>query len=255
MYQALRDWLSSGLFIAAAVAGFAFLLRDLAGRGDSRGRELLTIFLLSSLAGAIGIEGITTQRALRERVEMLDLSIQRSSSVTRLQGNDEVFGSAMRLIDSAKRRIRSLIFVRGPVSKAPDAFVDRVATKLAGLKAAGTPGRFDLILVLDGDHPPEGFVEATKERLARYAVLGVTPYMGVHVLSQTPPIGLDLLAVDITSVNLGLASIPKNNTLPTALSFEQDPEITRELVEWFDNIILPKAVPFDEWLESIRKGH
>jgi hypothetical protein len=126
-------------------------------------------------------------------------------------------------------------------------FSHAVARRLKGLRDAGTPARFDAVIIVDQDHfDVDALRRNTAHKLAVYQEAGLAGLVSLKAMGQVKPIGFDILIIDQKHVHIAFTSIADAQGLMTGLVFEDQSDVAQEFAAWFDQRVWPNGTQIAE---------
>ncbi len=240
------------LLIIIGLAGFAIGLADFVGWEPpflpQKVPLLVILLIVGLLASAIGLERVGRFRRHDQQLERFENLMARSLGGQHLVRYNEVYDSMTRHVGTLHKRLRTMAVGRSITS--PDEWAKTVARRLQETKRAGAPAKFEAILAVDFDNLPPDFQQGIESRLNLYKKAGVRDLVSLYILDLKPPIGFDVHIVDKEHLILALTTLAGVKDTPYGISFENQPLIASEFADWYDQIVLKKAIPYEEWIQK-----
>lgn len=242
------ELLSALLLIAPGLVGIAVSAAALAGWSSSISTaSTLTLFILSALGVGIGIDRSVTFHRLNSRLDRHEDTLKRLLGGRVLRGHEENYREGGRLCSDAERGIRT--FVAGG-QKAPETFAEAVATRLRDRVSAANPIVFYVVLAVDFEKIPADFSKGVDERQKIYKRQQVSHLVHLRLIDQAHSTGPDALIVDAKHVLLGISTTPGLTATQTGILFEDSPALAEAFAHWFDHVVWPRAIPYEDWLPA-----
>lgn len=213
----------------------------------------LLTFLVSILVTAYGLDRVLHSRSLQKQLASLigitnDVKIALTMGLRRLEGRHEIYESRARLWNKMEKRARTIVC---GAPKAPDTFFKAIAERIKERKRDGHQARFDVVLSLKmGEIQPEALKQANEHRLRIFDRAGVADCVHLYIIESTIPLNFDVLIIDTEHVNIAMPSFAESHIVDSALEFENQPRLAKDLAGWFDSVVLTHARPYEQWLQS-----
>jgi len=235
------------LLILLGLGSVVIAAADLLGvpMRSEKNREEIILGVVGILCLSIGVERMVEAERVERRLKRAEDSLASLAGGVQLNSTDEIYESAIRLCRSARRRIRTVVFATGP--SAPRRYAEAICERLRQLKDAGPAGLYEVVLACDAATLPPQFVQANDDRLALYEKEGVRDLVKLFILDAKPSIGLDVLIVDVDHIHLALRTLQGAVDFQSGIAFENQPKLASVFVDWFEQIILCDAVPYEEF--------
>lgn len=181
------------------------------------------------------------------KVQIIELLNQmKPVGVRYLEGETEIYGSAARLCRFTQKRIRAVVTSTGP--KASAEFVNAVIARLQQGKGSV---QFEAVLVLNPEQVSTSDVKKNNEKqFMIFEEHGVKKYLHLYILDSKLPINFDLLIVDNQSAHIGITTYRDTHKLSSAIEFENQPDIARDLDWWFEYFILKNSIRYEDWIRQ-----
>lgn len=193
-----------------------------------------------------------TWAALNQYEQQFQRVLEKSLGGTYLSGDQEIYRSAIRLYESVSDQVRVVQIAGGP--QPPDWYGETAAKILSAKKSCGKLVKFDGLLVLDLENLPKDFVARMAARLSIYDRHGVADLVSVYLLHSPHPVGLAVFIVDRKHAHISLTKKSGIKNLQSAIVFENQPLIAADLADWFDQLVVRSAMPYETWLQSHTEG-
>ena len=68
------------------------------------------------------------------------------------------------------------------------------------------------------------------------------------------PTNYDLLIIDEKHVMISFTVVRNATKIQSGLAFINEPKIATEMVKWFDNVLMNKAIPVSDYVEQTFDG-
>ncbi len=209
------------------------------------------------LALALGIERLLPfhrwEKQLGEMRDKIDDTaknlLEKSSWAWFLPGERLAFDAAIALCNDAKQEIRALSL--GDTPRVQDDFATLIADLLKAKR--DTSLKFTSVYSVDFSNLPKTFNEDVSWRIKLHNDAGVSKQATLLFLNQQPQIGLGCLLVDDIHTMIGVTD-PDTHQYTGVLVFRNQPEITKQLVAWFEDSIVRHAVAYSKVVVSTGIG-
>ncbi|MEK7727931.1 MAG: hypothetical protein AAB354_05915 [candidate division KSB1 bacterium] len=245
-FEKLFDHISSLSLVLVGVVGLVIGIADYAKNDD----KILYLILLTTatLSIGLGIERVIRFRRLEQHLSIVSKLLTGSIGCHQLVGQNEVYGTAIRLANTAQSQIRALVI--GKSTKAPPEFAEAIARKLRESKQSGVPIKYEAALVVDFEKATKDFYDGIDRRLSTYKKFGVSDLAEIYLLDLKPPTGFDMFIVDRNHVIIGITKLSGVNSLQQGLLFENQPAIASEFADWYDQNIIRQTISYERWVHT-----
>ncbi len=179
-----------------------------------------------------------------DRLNDLELLVKESIGVRYLKTTDEIESTGLRLIGAADRQYRTIVYGKGP--KGSPRFIEGLARKFRQLKRMGKGPEVKAVIAVDLQNIPTSFQAEVDKRYAMYKKHGIEDVLSISLLDIKHVIGCDIQIIDKKHMVLTHTPFPSHD-MQRSILFENQPIIVADYVEWFDNHILPKTIPYSTW--------
>jgi len=151
----------------------------------------------------------------------------------RLLRGKEVDIGALRLVRAAERTIKVLVYEE-EASQSPT-----ISQEIAVHMSKRRDVSFEMVLVADLASVNNEFWRIHEDRFGEYRKRSIEGHFRRYILDSKCPVGLDVLIVDDDHFGVAFSRLPKPEaqTKELAIRFWDQPDITRLVREWFDNVI------------------
>lgn len=246
--EAIGAWLTTGLLVVSGLIGMGIGVSDIFGL-EHHFVEKKPIGVLVSIVGLIafslGLERAIHQRKLFSHLDHVEKLLASRVGGRLLRGMPEIYSAAIQPVSQARRSLRAIIYGKSP--KAPPSFGDAVSRRLRETKDSGNPIYFEVIFAICIDELPKDFCEGVEGRFKVFTKRSVADQVHLRVLNCNDRVGFDVLIVDDEHVFLSFPVIHGVADVQTAIFFEGQPELCRELVSWFDHRLKVDSEDYWEW--------
>ncbi len=243
---------ASWLLISVGVVGLLLSALDFVGWEPSflqqKGPLLAVWITVGLLSSAIGLERVVRFRRQDQQLERLDNLLAGALGGQHLERYNEVYDTLTRQVGTMQRRLRT-ITVSKPIA-APNSWAEAIARRLKETKRAGVPAEFKSIIAMDFDSLPLDFQQSIETRLNIYRKYGVRELVSLYLLDLKPPILFDLQIVDENHLTIALGTWAGQRNTPYAISFENQQKLATEFVDWYEQIALKHAIPYEIWMQK-----
>jgi hypothetical protein len=251
----LEKWISAALLLLLGLAGLiigssAFLEMHWIG-GFSQKIPHLVYATVGLLALALGIERLIPFHRWEAQLTRMEGRIdstardilEKSSWAWFLPGERLAFEVASTICQDAEQEIRALAI--GGTPRVKTEFAEAII-RLLQLKSDKSL-KFTSVYSLDFSNLQAGFDEDTKWRMALHEKAAVSKQASLFFLNQEQQIGLECLLVDDRHTIIGVSD-PDTRQYRGILLFRNQPEVTKQLVAWFEDSIVRHAVTYAQLL-------
>jgi hypothetical protein len=249
------EYIVAVVLLIVGITGSAIGLAEFFGYDvtilTSRNPLSLVLAIVGLLATALGLERVGRFRRHEQQMTRLESLLTEARGGQLLIGTDEIYRTATRLCSTTNKHIRTIIIGRS--AKAPREWPIAVANRLREMRRLGTDMKFDAIIAVDFDNLPPDFIEGIDTRFSIYERNGVKDLVSLYLMDLRPTIGFDVVIFDRNHVNISFSQLAGVNRLQRALHFENQPEIASEFADWFDQIALRSAIPYEDWVRQRQK--
>lgn len=188
---------------------------------------------------------------VQDQMERLVQVSSRSIGTRYLHNAKEVYDTVARLFPQAQQHVRVVnTVVSGP--KTPVELIHSIAETLKLRKNIGNPIRYDVVIALDPSNISSDFVQSMQDRAKIFKDNGVFDCYSAYILESKIHNFFDVLIIDNTHLGIGITRHERALDLSGAILFENQPEVSSQLAIWFDRVIIPHSVPFEEWSKKPR---
>jgi hypothetical protein len=246
--QFILPFIAVSIVVIATIANFTGTIKKFR-KGDP---ATLSLVLVTMLMAAYGVERYVNYTQLEQKLSSIESRLSFVVGGRLINNNKEIYESAAKLFDTFEGRIRAVVVSAGP--KVPQTFVDKVAQKLKERKELGFPIKYEVVLVLSPDQVADldRFEKANNDRINFYNQYGVAEAISLYVLESNTFANFDVLIVDRKHAHFGFTVSRGEEKLESAILYENQPQLSQSLTDWFDGAVLPKAKPWNEWLKEQR---
>lgn len=201
------------------------------------------------LALALGIERLlpfhrweTQLVGMRTKIDDTAKSLlEKSSWAWFLPGERLAFDAAISLCQDARQEIRALSL--GETPRVQEEFANTITDLLQAKR--DTSLKFTSVYSVDFANLPAAFNEDALWRIKLHRDAGVEKQATLLFLNQQPQIGLGCLLVDDIHTMIGVTD-PDTRQYRGVLVFRNQPEVTKQLVAWFEDSIVRHAVDYSK---------
>jgi hypothetical protein len=232
--------LSSNLLVVAFIFFFVYVFRF----DPNEERWHKTEYQLQNIQDRINSLQTELQTV---RADINEALVQQIFS-RRLNGTYEIYSVGRQLCTKLNERMQAVVYTTGP--KAPPEWAEAVSSRLAETKAQGVPAKFDVILVANSKLSKTDFVREMDRRNQIYKSRDVFDQVSLWIIDSQPEQGFDVLVLDRKHAIISFTKTAGISTVQSGILFENEPKIASDLSDWFDQLLIRKAVPFDLWLEQ-----
>lgn len=250
LHEKVIDALSTAFLVVAGLLGLLVSILDFIGVDFQKGfwswlKGPLPVILLivALLALALGLERYVRFRQIKRQLADLENALEKSTGGRLLEDYDELYDMAARLVLGAKRHVRATSLGLGH-PKSPKHYRESLVEAMKRSKKGHKPIRVDVVLGSDFSQTSDQIHETAALRTKLYSDNGVMDLVRMYVINI--PWGLDFLIVDEEHMIIGFPSI-RVKELKLGLAFIAQPNLVREVTSWFDEFILNKALPYQEF--------
>lgn len=238
--QRVLDVLLASVLVAVGLLGVVYEVLDRIGV-EVRDPAPFTLRIVGLLALALGLERFTRFAhfdgrfsSLEDKLNRLGDEIGRRLSAGVLDGYDNVYDRATTLLRTSETSMRALVFANSfPV--APERFNDAL---IEHLKKHPTV-KYHITFAANLTEVPEEFWSTVERREGGMKEAGVSRQLRITFLDTRKPIGFDILAVDHKHCCIAMSPVapgdPKSR-MESAIVFEHEPEVTKRVRSWLDNL-------------------
>jgi len=251
--ESLEKWIAVLLLLLLGLAGViigssAFLEMHWIGEFKEKIPHLVYA-TVGLLALALGIERLipfhrweTQLNRMEDRIDSTarDL-LEKSSWAWFVPGDRLTFEVAVTICQDAEQEIRALAI--GGTPRVKIEFVEAI-NRFLQLKSDKSL-KFTSVYSVDFSNVPAGFDEDCKWRISLHEKAGVSKQAILLFLNQKQQIGLECLLVDDRHTMIGLSD-PDTRQYRGVLLFRNQPEVTKQLVTWFEDSIVRHAMTYDQ---------
>jgi hypothetical protein len=161
--------------------------------------------------------------------------IGRSRHAQFLRGVQEIYGNGARLVSTAERHIRVLVFGKRP--KAPKEYAEAIVNRLQESKKAENPVKYDVVIATSFKSFTPEDKAACEERNRFYSEGGIDELVSVNAIDTETSIGFDVLIVDDKHASIAFSSVKGVKQVQDGILFENEPGIVREMVTWYEECV------------------
>lgn len=202
------------------------------------------------------------QESLKKQTEVADEiknAIRQLNVYESLNTKDEVYESALKLIEKAETVIRAIVFAER--SKVTNAWNLKLAEILKNRDLMGKPIEFKLIICSQRKAISESLFQEARTIYNYFRERGVaTKYIRyIHILEgDVGAIGPDMLIIDNGHAIINFSTLAPTSGLEThkGIQFYEQAQITKNLIEWFDKHVSHGAEKFEvvckKYMEQIK---
>ncbi|HEY1112420.1 MAG TPA: hypothetical protein VGE66_02630 [Chitinophagaceae bacterium] len=208
------------------------------------------IAIMLGLERALDLDRI--DKALERQTRLLrevNTSLKSFHEFRYLESYNDIYQTSIQLIEGTHSRLRLLMYTNKP--KAPDWWTERVAEIMQENMRRSNPLLFDVVVCVDEDNLSEENIASAEQRYAVFDQKGVGPFFKFHFHRMHKNVGIDCLIIDDRHLIIHFPTITYN--IPQrGLLLENQPDVVREWVTWFDNFAISGSLSFPELVASFR---
>jgi len=167
-----------------------------------------------------------------------------------LEENEDIYVASIKLIEKTETKMRALIYANQP--KAPEWWNEKIASILKEKSEKGKPIQFDIVICVKPSDLSIDFFKIADARFEIYTQKGVSNYFHRYIHEMKKTIGHDCLIIDDKHFIINFPTIQTNST-QKGLLFENQPVVTRELLNWYDSFVFTDFIPYDELKRDFTK--
>lgn len=252
--EKIAELFSIIFLIAAGLLGVFVSILDFSGADFEngpwkwlKGPLPITLLTIAILAIAIGLERFVRFRKIDNQIAKIEKALERSVGGRYLEGTNELFDTASRLLSDTKDHIRTTHLVLS--HHAPQSYMKTFIEVLKQSKVRGKPIRVDIVYGADFSKSSQSIhlvVDWLRGQLVNAGVDDLVQVYATNIAWSTA----DFLIIDDQHLIIAFPTVRGIKQLRIGLVFVNQPKIVSDIAAWYDDVLVKKAIAYQHFCKQ-----